>query len=549
MAYRCAVLPGQLRSDFCGSSRQLVPASTYARFHKQRARRVHLKPPCAFLKSQNAPAKKLKNFGFVRNVEDLYHFGGIIGKGSFSVVREAVHKKTKERFAVKTIKKNFMNGYLDSRLVARVQHEVDVYTHLGASLNVAYLYGVYETDDSVHMVMELCTGGQLSNRLHLKTNEETAKWTVRQIIRSVAQCHAKNVIMRDVKPENFMYLDESKRSPMKAIDFGLADYCSKDDILVERCGTPVYIAPEVLLRRYGQASDLWSAGVIAYQILTGRLPFSGEEGVTLEDLYGDNPRITNKEIFRAVLYSDLDFEASPWDELSAEAKDFVKCLLERNALERPTAEEALAHPWLAPDVGVSKNPVYDSLIQRLQRFGTYGKLKQVSLRRVASFVAKETDLVKDLREAFAAMDTTGSGKMTRKDIYSLLSGCKFTLSAKETRQMMAQMEPDENGDIDYVEWLCVMADWTQIQDSPKWDDWVRRAFNYFDKDRKGWLDSQELTTMLCGEYCEVVDTVPAALRGADISGDGGLSLSEFAALMITDKHDKLEIFGARLQDQ
>lgn len=548
MAQRCVILPGQPRSDFFGSILQFDRTVSSANIRKRSSvGSVRYTAPSCFLRVQNSPTTKLKDFGFVRNVEDTYEIGGLIGSGSFSTVREATHKETGEKFAVKSIKKRFKNGYLDSYLVARVQHEVDIYAHLGASLNIAYLYGVYETEDHVHMVMELCDGGQLCSRIRGGLDEEKAKWTIRQVIRSIAQCHAKNVVMRDVKPENFLFLDKSDRSPLKAIDFGLADYCSKDDVLIERCGTPIYIAPEVLKRRYGQESDLWSAGMIAYQILTGRLPFSGEKGVTIEDLSGENPRCTNKDIFRAVLYSDLDFDSSPWHKLSTEAADFVKKLLVRDVLERPTAQEALAHPWLASDSGNNGSPVSDSLVQRLQRFGTYGKLKQVALRQVASFVAEETDLVEDLQEAFTGMDLFGTGRLGRSDIVALLSSKKFVLSKKEIRQMMAQMEVDKNGDIDYIEWLTVMADWGKIQDCPKWDDWVARAFKSFDTCDKGWLDGEELTEMLCGEFCEIEDTVPAALREADIDGDGGLSLAEFAALMETDKHDKLEIFGARLR--
>ncbi|GMH43343.1 hypothetical protein BSKO_11265 [Bryopsis sp. KO-2023] len=546
MAQKCVIMTWQPRSDFYGSTLRFSKATSSSNTRKRPC-----SPPSCFLRVENSPAIKLKDFGFGKNVEDTYLIKGLIGCGSFANVREAIHKETGERFAVKTIQKRWKDGYLDDYLVARVQHEVDIYAHLGASLNIAYLYGAYETEDEVHMVMELCEGGQLCTRItEGGLQEDKAKWTIRQVIRSIAQCHAKNVVMRDVKPENFLFLDESEGAPLKAIDFGLADYCSKDDVLMERCGTPIYIAPEVLKRRYGQESDLWSAGVIAYQILTGRLPFAGEKAVTMEDVSGDNPRMTNKEIFRAVLYSDLDFDGSPWNHLSGDAADFVKKLLVRDVLERPTAEEVLAHPWLASDPESSRSGCFvrDSIIQRLQRFGTYGKLKQVALRQVAIFIALETNIFQDLLRVFFGMNTWGSGRLGRADVVALLRSNKFVLSEREIRQMMAQMECDANGDIEYIEWLTIMADWVQIQECPLWDEWVARAFNCFDTHSKGWLTSEDLTRMLCGNTrCECPDTVPAALRVADIDGDGGLSLPEFAALMKTDKHDKLEIFGARLR--
>ena len=81
----------------------------------------------------------------------------------------------------------------------------------------------------------------------------------------MVQCHSKNIVIRDVKPDNFLFLDGSEKSPLKAIDFGLAQYCTEHDVLEDRAGTPMYIAPEVLRRSYGQKADLWSVGVTAYQ--------------------------------------------------------------------------------------------------------------------------------------------------------------------------------------------------------------------------------------------------------------------------------------------
>lgn len=97
-------------------------------------------------------------------------------------------------------------------------------------------------------------------------NRLDAARIIRDIVRAIAQCHSKNVVIRDVKPDNFLFLDSSEKSPLKAIDFGLAQYCSPKDVLEDRAGTPMYIAPEILRRSYGQKADMWSAGVIAYQV-------------------------------------------------------------------------------------------------------------------------------------------------------------------------------------------------------------------------------------------------------------------------------------------
>jgi Protein kinase domain len=154
-----------------------------------------------------------------------------------------------------------------------------------------------------------------------------------------------------------------------------------------------------------------SAGILAYQLLTGRLPFIGDNGLLVSRLYMTKQIFSNKDVFRAILYADLDFQSVPWDTISDDAKDLVKSLLTRDAAQRPTAEESLAHPWFATidqqeeeaaaaeadgsgsgsSVGAcsrgsdgngsgaraSGGVLLDSVVQRLQRFGTYGRLKQV----------------------------------------------------------------------------------------------------------------------------------------------------------------------------
>lgn len=179
------------------------------------------------------------------------------------------------------MRKKFLGGLLTDHFTSHVHHEVDILTKLGPSLNIAYLYGVYESDKHVNLVMERCQGGPLWDRIMNGAYSEQgpsqilnlqqsvsldAARILRDILRAIAQCHSKNIVIRDVKPENFLFLNTSDKAPLKAIDFGLAQYCSPMDVLEDRAGTPMYIAPEVLRRSYGQKADLWSAGVIAYQV-------------------------------------------------------------------------------------------------------------------------------------------------------------------------------------------------------------------------------------------------------------------------------------------
>lgn len=499
--------------------------------------------------SKNAP---LRLFGYRQDFESRYELKEKVGSGSFGTVYKVSSKQTGEDFAVKTIAKRWAPGaQMEPLFVRRIQHEVDIYNHIGRSLNVAYLYGAYEDSKNVMLVMELCKGGEMWNRVRSgRYSEKDAANAVRDVLRTVAQCHARNVLIRDVKPDNFLYLTSDENAPLKAIDFGLAQYCKADENLRDRAGTAIYIAPEVLKMKYSLPADLWSAGIIAYQLVTGRLPFTGEEGEEVSTQYMEKKQFDHKEVFRAVLYADLDFACAPWDSVSPACKDLVQSLLQRDPAQRPTAVEALKHSWLSYTEEVASDlPLGGDIVQRLQRFGTYGRLKQIALRKVAHNIASDSALVSDLRKAFQQLDTAGTGAIKYDDAQKALEQGGFNLSRPEMQQLVSQLvdEMDEQGDIQYDNWVAAMVDWREVEHSQEWHDWVQKAFEAFDVDGSGSIGIKDLQDMLCqGEICAVPDTVEAAIREADVlDQDGNISLEEFEALMHSADTDVLDLFDTR----
>ncbi|DBA71563.1 hypothetical protein WJX79_004862 [Trebouxia sp. C0005] len=499
--------------------------------------------------SKNAP---LRLFGYRQDFESRYELKEKVGSGSFGTVYKVSSKQTGEDFAVKTIAKRWASGaQMEPLFVRRIQHEVDIYNHIGRSLNVAYLYGAYEDSKNVMLVMELCKGGEMWNRVRSgRYSEKDAANAVRDVLRTVAQCHARNVLIRDVKPDNFLYLTSDENAPLKAIDFGLAQYCKADENLREKAGTAIYIAPEVLKMKYSLPADLWSAGIIAYQLVTGRLPFTGEEGEEVSTQYMEKKQFEHKEVFRAVLYADLDFTRAPWDTVSPACKALVQSLLQRDPACRPTAVEALKHSWLSYTEEVASDlPLGGDIVQRLQRFGTYGRLKQIALRKVAHNIASDSALVSDLRKAFQQLDTADTGTIKYDDAQKALEQGGFNLSRPEMQQLVSQLvdEMDEQGDIQYDNWVAAMVDWREVEHSQEWHDWVQKAFEAFDVDGSGSIGIKDLQDMLCqGEICAVPDTVEAAIREADVlDQDGNISLEEFEALMHSADTDALDLFDTR----
>lgn len=206
--------------------------------------------------------------------------------------------------------------------------------------NIIRLYDIYEDIRCIHLVTELCTGGELYDRVIDKAeseeghySEEDAASLVKDILGAIAYCHdTVNIVHRDLKPENFLLLNDDDESPIKIIDFGLSRFDdSPHGIMRTRVGSPYYVAPEVLRGAYNYKCDIWSVGVITYLLLCGFPPFNGND---------------DGEILFTIKNAELVFPSPDWDTISPLAKEFVKALLNRDPNQRLSASEALTHPWI-----------------------------------------------------------------------------------------------------------------------------------------------------------------------------------------------------------
>jgi calcium-dependent protein kinase len=208
----------------------------------------------------------------MEDVRSIYTVGKELGRGQFGVTSLCTHKATGERFACKTIAKRKLSTKED---VEDVRREVQIMYHLAGQPNIVELKGAYEDKQSVHLVMELCAGGELFDRIIAKGKytERAAASLLRTIVEIVHTCHSMGVIHRDLKPENFLLLSKDDNAPLKATDFGLSVFFKQGEVFKDIVGSAYYIAPEVLKRNYGPEADIWSIGVIVYILLCGVPPF------------------------------------------------------------------------------------------------------------------------------------------------------------------------------------------------------------------------------------------------------------------------------------
>ncbi|KAG2609102.1 calcium-dependent protein kinase 17-like [Panicum virgatum] len=263
-------------------------------------------------------------------LEDRYALGPQLGWGQFGVIRSCSDLVTGEALACKSIAKDRLVSPDDVR---GVKLEIEVMARLSGHPNVVDLKAVYEDEDSVHLVMELCAGGELFHRLEERGcfSEHEAAVLFRYLMEVVAHCHSKGIVHRDLKPENILLVSKSPSSPIKLADFGLATYILPGRSLSGMVGSPFYIAPEVLSGGYNEAADVWSAGVILYILLSGIPPFWGK---------------TKSKIFECIRSTELRFPSDPWDRVSDSAKELVTGMLRRDPRQRLTAKQVLEHSWM-----------------------------------------------------------------------------------------------------------------------------------------------------------------------------------------------------------
>ncbi|KAJ9164133.1 hypothetical protein P3X46_023745 [Hevea brasiliensis] len=274
------------------------------------------------------------------NLKDRYALGEQLGWGQFGVIRVCTDKMTGERLACKSIAKDRLVTSDDAR---SVRLEIEIMTRLSGHPNVVDLKAVYEDEDYVHLVMELCAGGELFHQLekHGRFSEMEAKVLFRHLMQVVLYCHEIGVVHRDLKPENILLATKASSSPIKLADFGLATYINPGQNLHGTVGSPFYIAPEVLTGGYNQAADVWSAGVILYILLSGMPPFWGK---------------TKSRIFDAVRAADLRFPSNPWDWITESAKELVRGMLCTDPSQRLTAQQVLDHSWMKDDTPCAEEP-------------------------------------------------------------------------------------------------------------------------------------------------------------------------------------------------
>ncbi|KQK10428.1 calcium-dependent protein kinase 3 isoform X2 [Brachypodium distachyon] len=449
---------------------------------------------------------------FIGGIDDKYVLDRELGRGEFGVTYLCMDRDTKELLACKSISKRKLRTPVD---VEDVRREVAIMRHLPKSHSIVSLREACEDEGAVHLVMELCEGGELFDRIVARGHytERAAANVTRTIVEVVQLCHRHGVIHRDLKPENFLFANKKENSPLKAIDFGLSIFFKPGEKFSEIVGSPYYMAPEVLKRNYGPEIDIWSAGVILYILLCGVPPFWAE---------------TEQGVAQAILRGNIDFKREPWPNVSENAKDLVRRMLEPDPKIRLTAKQVLEHHWLQNAKKAPNVPLGDIVKSRLKQFSRMNRFKRRALRVIADHLSAEE--VEDIKEMFKAMDTDNDGIVSCEELKSGIAKFGSHLAESEVQMLIEAVDTNGKGALDYAEFLAVSLHLQRMAN----DEHLRRAFLFFDKDGNGYIEPDELREALkddgAADSMEVVNDI---LQEVDTDKDGKISYDEFVAMMKT----------------
>jgi len=434
-----------------------------------------------------------------------------LGEGGYGYVSQASHKASGIQRAVKKVPKRKVEN--PERLLA----EMSIMKHLDHP-NIIKLHETFEDKTYVYMVMELCQGGELFDRIIEAGSftEVQVAIIMQQILRAVFYMHQNGIVHRDIKPENFLFLtsDPIDNNTLKIIDFGLAKHWDPSTPMTTKAGTPYYVAPEVLGGCYDTLCDVWSCGVIMYILLCGFPPFSGS---------------TDQEVLRAVQHGRWSFRGKAWKCISEEAKDLIGKLLEVVPKERYAAGDALSHCWTKLKVPkVANLTLQDGFVQKLRHFQSEHKLKRAALSIIAGQLSEEK--IKELRATFEAFDSNHDGQLSVGELKEGLANSGLLRSNTDLEQIMENVDSDGSGHIDYTEFLAATID----RRCYLTEDVCWAAFSVFDINGDGKISHEELRRVLgsgdMGELMTDEDTA-ALLREVDTNGDGKIDFDEFMMTM------------------
>ena len=455
------------------------------------------------------------------DIRDTYEIGKKIGGGTYGVVFLSLKKRTGEKAAIKVMKKKKKNN---KKLNNEIIQEIEMLRTLDHQ-NIINIFEFYEGNYNFYIVTEYCQSGNLADKIN-KTNilmsESQASVIIFQILSAINYCHQRNIIHRDLKPENIM-LDNNTKSGypyIKIIDFGTSKFREKEyeDELI---GSPYYMAPEVIDKKYNNKCDIWSIGIILYFIMTKKKPFTG---------------FSLEEIFSSIKDDEIDLKSKYLRNYSGELKNLLVQLLKKKPEERIDAKEALNHQWFINNKTKEKlieltSDEMNNLLDNIKNYYPDNLLQQTSLIYLVN-TNPNCENVKKASSLYIKIDKDNNGII---DLNEFVHGLKILYEEKGENieedfliNCFNRIDSNNNGKIEYDEFIRAAINKKEFLSEKMMKD----AFEHFDIDKSGSISLQDICKVFgfngnqnnLKEFEKIIEK-------CDIDKNGTVELNEFIIIM------------------
>lgn len=417
-------------------------------------------------------------------------------------------------FAVKSINKEKIKK--DLYLLKRELEIMRIVDHP----NLIRYFETYEDERYLHIVMELCSGGDLFDRL-LATGTMTegdVATVMRKLLLGVSHLHGMGICHRDLKPENFLYVSKEPTSELKIIDFGMSIKVRNPNELMTLVGTPYYLAPEVLKGNYGKECDIWSLGVIMYLLLCGYQPFEGDD---------------MRDIFFKIAKGRYDFKGAEWDAVTDPAKDLLRKMMTQDPAARITIIDILHHPWFTHQREPRTATIPTKVLKSLKRFKAPKKMQQEVMKVMIRFMS--ADDIEELKSAFLDIDQAETGFVTYQDLETAMMSAGFDVPANELSstfylEIISSLDPLSIGKIKYTEFLIATVEKKRLLD----DELMYLTFQHFDFDNDGFINVSDLRMAMenAGAGMDAsMQEVEAMIADWDLDHNRQIDFKEFKQMM------------------
>jgi len=437
----------------------------------------------------------------------VYQRKAELGNGITGNVCRIVDSYGKERALkanVRPVKKN------DTQLI-ELRNELELLRYLDHP-SITRLIESFEDAKSINMVIGMCHGGDLTTKSGKSrlNSESSISIVLYQIIRAVKYLHDRGIAHRDIKVENIMFVSSDPASlRVQLIDFGLASMGKPVGTGSVRrfttfCGTIPYMSPEVLKAKYDVQTDLWSLGVLSYELLTGKLPFQGA---------------TEQAIMKQIRNGRIDYSSPMWKVVSPQAMELVKNLLIFSPCKRWSAALALKCDWLEAarktieKSGLDGGQKEPKIVKSIRKFAQYSKLRRTVYNIIAHYFPPEVD---QTYQAFLSLDDAHLGKISIFEFCFLME--KQGVPTEEARRAFHILDEDHIGGVTWASFMAATLEMNAVVDNEA----MMKAFDYFSH-RQGFITSEQLKVVLGSDESEANEI----LKKLDSDGDGKISRNDF----------------------